>query len=231
MTHEGPWRALVPVRAFGSAKSRLRGFGADRVVDDLARRLALRTLTVLDALPEIESILVVTDAAGEDFPRSSKARVLREPCADGLNVAVRRGLAHLAVEAERRGSGTGKTLVLHADLPMLTETDLSEALVRLDAIGRDAFVADDSGTGTTALAWVGPSSRIPCFGADSARRHRAAGFVPLELPRYHGLSADLDTREQLMEYCRSSGRSMIETLFPGIEPASLCTLFGLEQTV
>lgn len=214
MTSEALWRAVVPVRGFAAAKQRLRGEWPDPVVDELARRLATRTLAVLGALPEIGAIVVVTDEDEVSFSRGPRLRVLREGRPAGLNAAVRRGV-RAASEMSSAGTSAG-TLVLHADLPLLAPSELSEALARASATGRSVFVADAEGTGTTALAYRDGDARPPAFGEGSAARHLRAGFVPLALPNGHGLRADLDTREQLLDYLGGPRGACIEELLTGL---------------
>lgn len=214
----GPWCAVVPVRGFAGAKQRLRIALPECAVDELARRLAERTLALLGSLPEIASIVVVTDEREALLPARPGLRVVREERPSGLNAAVRLGLRIARTAAEEAGAGPAqKTLVMHADLPLLTAPELRAALTALEDLGRSAFVPDAEGSGTTALAYFCGDGRPPRFGEGSALRHRSAGFARLALPRSHGLRADLDTGEQLRRY-RRSDRAAIESLLEGLEP-------------
>jgi 2-phospho-L-lactate guanylyltransferase len=60
-----------------------------------------------------------------------------------------------------------------------------------------AFVPDAEGTGTTLIVARPGVPHAARFGAASAARHRAEGYIELELPRLSGLRRDIDTREQL----------------------------------
>lgn len=224
MNYNPGWRVVVPIRDFRTGKQRLRRTHSDRLVDEIARRLAVQTLETLEAVGEVDSVTVVTDAAELNLERFTKAVVIREEQPAGLNAAVRQGLDRVTqvrrncwAGFENSGRMSEKTLVLHADLPLLTPIELSHVLGALGNIGVDAFVTDESGRGTTALSYPDGNYRHPCFGKGSARLHQQAGFVPLELPSGHGMRTDLDTESQLLNYYYSGKRKMIESLLKDID--------------
>lgn len=217
----GSWRAVVPLRAFAQGKTRLRSFGHDPAVTELARLLALRTIAVLESVPEISSVLVVTDETGESFAASTKTSVLRESRPAGLNTAVERGLLELGYGARRASADPVRILVLHADLPLVERGEVSDALLAVEELAADAFVADESGAGTTALAFFGGAFRAPRFGPGSALLHRLHGFASLDLPREHGMRRDLDTWEQVSTYLRSPQQAAVGELLARAERSAL----------
>lgn len=208
---------MVPVRAFAQGKTRLRRSGHDPAVTELARLLALRTIAVLESVPRISSVLVVTDETGESFAASTKTSVLREPRPAGLNTAVERGLLELGYGAGRAVADPVRILVLHADLPLVEPGEVAETLLAVEGLGADAFVADESGTGTTALAFFGGAFRAPGFGPGSALLHRLRGFASLALPPEHGMRRDLDTWEQVSTYLRSPQQPAVSELLASAE--------------
>ena len=165
------WNAVVPVKAWRAAKSRL-----DLPPDSRAAMARSMTLYVLDLLTTHEDIAhVVVVTVDADASREAGARgatVLTEDL--GLNDAVRHGCAWIA---EHRDDGP--TVVVPADLGFLTVPALSDALAALARIGR-AHVPDASGEGTTLLAAPAASAITPFYGLGSSAAHAKAGFVRVE---------------------------------------------------
>lgn len=165
------WNAVVPVKAWRTAKSRLQLPADSRAA--MARSMTLDVLDLLTAHPDVAHVVVVTvdaDAAREAQVRG--ATVLAEDL--GLNEAVRHGCAWIA-----EGRGDGPTVVVPADLGFLTPSALSDALSVLSNVGR-AHVPDLSGEGTTLLAAPTASAITPFYGVGSSAAHAAAGFVRVE---------------------------------------------------
>lgn len=187
------WTVVLPFKGGPGAKSRLAPPAG------LADAIALDCLESTLAAASVATVVVVT--ADRELARAAEAAGARvrgesRPGA-GLPAAVRDGLEGLE----------GPCTVLLGDLPALRPTDLDEALHRAwEALTTPStadhrppgmvFVPDAEGTGTVLLAATGPDLLHPSFGADSARRHAAAGArrLDLELPR---LRRDVDTRSDL----------------------------------
>jgi 2-phospho-L-lactate guanylyltransferase len=183
------WTAVVPVKAWRSAKSRLGVPGDVRA--ELARALTLDTLDVLTSHPSVGHVVVVTaDPSVGDEARSRGATVLtEEPAADPLNAAVRQGCAWITAH------GDGPTVIVPADLAYLSADVLSSALAELAALGK-AHVPDWAGTGTTLLAASAASDIDPHYGIGSSAAHSAAGFPSLEGADARA-RADIDRIEDL----------------------------------
>ena len=195
------WNIVVPVRAFASGKSRLRRSLEAGVVTELARRLAFRTLAVLEAVPEIARVCVVTGEERAALAQFSKVGVVREEAPVGLNAAVELGFAELSREVGDTGAGV---LVLHADLPLLTVESVRELLAACAQVGPNGWVGDRAGSGTTALSMLDPKRRRPhSFGAGSGERHLRAGFAAVQLPAWHPTRCDLDTFDDLVLYSQT----------------------------
>ena len=181
------WNAVVPVKAWRTAKSRLELPPDSRAA--MARSMTLGVLDLLTAHPDIAHVVVVTvdaDAAHEAEVRG--ATVLAEDL--GLNDAVRRGCAWIA---EHRGDGP--TVVVPADLGFLTPSALSDALAVLAETGL-AHVPDLSGEGTTLLAAPAASAITPFYGVGSSAAHAAAGFQRVE-DVHRVVRTDVDRLEDL----------------------------------
>jgi 2-phospho-L-lactate guanylyltransferase len=179
---------VVPVKALGTAKSRLRGALPGVPHEHLV--LALARDTVAAAVRCAEVLVVTADPAAGAALADLGARVVPDPRAPGLNAA----LAHGAAAA-----GAGRRVgALTADLPSLRPGDLAGALTAAGP-GR-AFVADAAGTGTTLLL-AAPGGRLaPRFGAGSAGAHAVGGARPLVAPQT--LRRDVDTAADLLAATR-----------------------------
>ncbi|MGK0742128.1 2-phospho-L-lactate guanylyltransferase [Leucobacter sp. Z1108] len=187
------WSVVVPVRDFTTAKTRLRAQLPNGVVSDIAQQLAVRVVHALNACAAVEQVCVVSDVDLSETLSFGKARVMVQQPGGGLNGAVREGIARAFREAP-----INPVLVLHADLPRTTSSSLAALLARAEKVGRDSYLPDSSGSGTTSLVLFPRSGRQPAFGVDSARRHAELGFARLQFPRWNGLRNDLDTFEDLV---------------------------------
>lgn len=172
---------VIPVRGGDRGKSRLDV--------EQARRSALAAAFALDTVAAARSAslvgeLVVVGALAEPV---DGVRVVADP-GDGLLAAVAAGLAALPAGAP--------SAVLLGDLPALRPVELDDALTAAARHER-AFVPDAEGSGTALIVARAGVPHAPGFGADSAARHRAAGYVELSLPAGSGLRRDVDTLEQL----------------------------------
>ncbi len=188
------WTAIIPVKQWALAKSRLHLLEHQRHA--VARALAEDTLAVVAAAPSIGRVVVVT-AQKEmlSVAHGCGAHTLTDRplmSGDPLNTAVMAGRSWAV--SRRVGS---PLVVVPADLGSLTVDTLEDALEALT--DRDTgFVADLAGTGTTLLAARSPELLSPAYGEGSARRHRAGGAreaIGLD-PR---VRLDVDSRADLAE--------------------------------
>lgn len=190
------WTLLVPVKVVSQAKTRLAGdLGpAERV--DLVQAMVLDTLSAARDAPMVSQVLVVTDdahiVAGLAATAGAPVEVVPEPVpAQGLNAAIRAGIAHA------RSAAPVPVAVLLGDLPALRPADLDAALT---AATRHALavVVDADGTGTTLLTASAGVELLPAFGAGSAAEHLRRGHVELDVPARCGLRQDVDVLTDLV---------------------------------
>ena len=169
------WHAIVPFRA--RAKTRLAERLDATARAALAEAMAEYVLETPGRCPLIGSITML-----------APARPAFAPDGIGLFVDGARGLnAELAaafVEARR-------TLVVHADLPLLSADDIA-ALIDAASEAGAAIAPDHARTGTNALALTDATALQPAFGPSSFALHRT--LLPhaavVERP---GLALDIDT--------------------------------------
>lgn len=166
------WTAVVPVKPWGLAKSRLDLPDADRV--RLARAFSLDVLDVVLAAESVERVVVVTAEAelGATARRQGAAVITDRPM-------LARGLLNRAIDAGRQwakvNAADAPIVVVPGDLVALSAEILDATLAVLAADER-AFVPDASGMGTTLLAAARPELLIPSYGERSAVHHSDAGY-------------------------------------------------------
>ncbi|MCY7373372.1 MAG: 2-phospho-L-lactate guanylyltransferase [Spirochaetaceae bacterium] len=189
-TH-GRWCLVVPVKRLALAKTRMSP-AYDLHRRDLALAFALDTTKAALASDAVRAVLVVTDEPEvADLLAAAGADVVGDEPDAGLNPALAHGAA--AAAAAHPGCGVG---ALSADLPSLRSAELSRALERA-ASHETSFVRDAAGIGTTlVLARSLPAFR-PEFGADSARRHAAAGCAEIAGDDIPSVRQDVDTNDDL----------------------------------
>lgn len=177
----------MPVKEAERGKTRLAVDGVDRA--DLARAIALDTISAAAACDEVERVIVVTNDAGVSAAfDDARIEVRAEGPGRGLDAAVATGIA-------RAGDGAARAALL-GDLPALRSADLGEAL-RLAADHDRSVIADAEGTGSTLVTAAPDAAWTSAFGADSFARHVALGCTPLVLSNASTLRRDVDTADQL----------------------------------
>ena len=216
------WTAVLPVKPWHLAKSRLAG---SRVLRSrLARAFTLDVLDTLQQSSRIERIIVVSaDAgvaawatqAGVDFvvdgPSGSR---------DPLNQAVDRAREHaLAHYPEDR------IVVVPGDLAGMTVGALDEALDEM-ALSRRSFIRDATGVGTTLVTAMRPAWLVTSYGPGSGGAH-----VNLGLTEATGVASstrhDIDTWKDLLEAASEPlgrrTRAVLSSmgLCPTVEPSLL----------
>lgn len=200
------WSAIVPLRSFATAKSRLRTHLTDEVVEDLVREVSASLLRELAGSTAVARILVVSDAdLSEELTTGGGAdlvETLVQAPGGGLNEAVAEAADQVWTE-----DPASPLLVIHADLPYVTTAEIEHLLAEAEALGQDAFIADQTGRGSTVIALQPGSFRRAAFGTGSAARHAASGFAEIQLPQVSGLRHDLDTPEHYLSY-RQRRRSL-----------------------
>ncbi len=184
---------VVPVQAFDHAKSRLGAVLDPEERRDLVEHLLRGTVTAALATPGVVEVLVVSpDPEVLALAEASGARPVLQQ-SRGLNPALH----------EARAVATGdRLLVLPADLPGLTASDVASVIAAGDAAGSPSVVLapDRHGRGTNALLLDPPDAIDPAFGGDSRAGHAwlaaSADIAFVEVPGI--LDLDVDTPEDLL---------------------------------
>ncbi len=192
--------AIVPVKPFNRAKSRLAAELSAEERELLAASLLERTVRLLLPLPPIEGVLVISrDTKALAMVRELGAQTVQESGAPELNHALLRATQAL------RSWGAGAALIVPADIPLLAAEDVGN-VVRLGRYHQSAVVAPDRHEHGTNLLLVRPPGMIPySFGENSFATHqRAAREIGATVVIYRSdrVSLDLDSPEDLRNYYR-----------------------------
>lgn len=187
--------AIVPVKPLRRGKSRLAWVLSEEERTALNEYLLAHTLDTLKTIPEIEHILVISrDPGALALARSHGARTVQEDGAPHLNVALTRATI------VAKNYTTNGILIIPADLPLITSTDIRAMLNRAIDPPVVVVVPDRHHQGTNALL-VSPAGLIQySFGPGSYQIHceraQQAG-ARLEICELPSLALDVDLPEDL----------------------------------
>ncbi|HEY2571211.1 MAG TPA: 2-phospho-L-lactate guanylyltransferase [Solirubrobacteraceae bacterium] len=191
--------AILPVKRFDRAKSRLGASVADALRGQLARAMVDDVLRALACAATVERTIVVTcEPSLAETAREHGALLL--PDDDELSqsaavtLGVRTALAH----------GFQRVLCIPGDCPALDPGEL-DALLGGDendagAAAHVVIVPDRHGAGTNGLLLTPPDAISPSFGPGSCERHRAlalAAGASCRVEHPPSLLLDIDTGADL----------------------------------
>ncbi|MDX6235098.1 MAG: 2-phospho-L-lactate/phosphoenolpyruvate guanylyltransferase [Nocardioidaceae bacterium] len=186
------WTAVVPVKQFALAKTRL-GLPPS-VRHQLSRAFVRDVLDVLTATPIVTRVVIVTAEPELVLVARQLDAVLIEDRPtqgpDGLNPSICAGRAWAV-----RRAPSAPLVIVPADLPALTDSTLADALDRLGSLP-SAFIPDAAGVGTTLLASRVPQLLTPQYGLGSSGRHAAAGARAMSFADSR-VRRDVDTQDDL----------------------------------
>lgn len=211
--------AILPVKRFGSAKSRLAESAAGEVRPELARAMLADVLSSLQGSGELERVVVVS---GEPAAQEAAERVGATWIDDDDGGHSRAALRGVEVAID---SGASCVALLPGDCPLLQARELDQALAELEG-GVAGVIPDRHGNGTNGLLLAPPDAIEPAFGQGSRERHlalaRRAG-VEARVVEIPSLALDLDTAEDLHQL---TARLRAE---PELAPATAAALQSLGE--
>lgn len=190
--------AIVPVKPFSRAKSRLAAVLSPEQRESLAQHMLRQSLHLLIGMQTFAEVLVVSrDSKALKIAHDYHAHTIQETGAPELNAALLRAGQ---VAASRGAQGV---FVMPADLPLVTADDIEQILY----LGRYNFsvvlVPDQAEDGTNGML-VAPPGLIPfTFGVGSFARHKAlAEAAGANVQIYHSthMALDIDLPADLERY-------------------------------
>lgn len=194
--------AVLPVKPFDWAKSRLDGVLAPEERSALARRLMLGSLAALVESACFERVVVVSrDAEALALAQERGAYPLTEDAPADLNRAI------VAARALAMREGAGSLMVLASDLPLVQAADIRR-VVEASGSASAVIVPDRRAEGTNALLLSPPHLIEPGFGVESFHRHLALlseAAATVSVLRLDGIAFDVDVPDDLAELEGLSG--------------------------
>jgi len=190
--------AIVPVKPFVRAKSRLIKVLSLEQRKVLAEKMLRRTIEVLIYQQEIAGISVLSrDPKAIAIARQCGVRTIQESGRPLLNISLYRASELVRLE------GWEGLLILPADLPLVTAHDI-EHICRAGRHLRTVVVSPDRHGDNTNALFVRPAGLIPfTFGPGSFQRHielaRKAGAT-VQIYRSGQIELDIDTPTELDLY-------------------------------
>ncbi len=197
--------AIVPVKPFVRAKSRLAKVLSAEQRKALAGRMFRHSVEVLLGIPEVAGVTVLSRGTKAlAIAHEYGVRTIRESGAPHLNTSLQRASEVVRLE------GWGGVFILPADLPLVTPEDI-EQIIWLGRYPMSVVVAPDRHEDDTNALLIRPAGFIPfSFGPGSFQRHiemaEQAGAT-VQIYRSERTGLDIDTPSDLEFYQRQVGDS------------------------
>ena len=190
-------RAILPLKDLVAAKTRLGGILTAAERRSLMQAMVEDVLGVLAGHEQIESITLVSDDPGAaHLCVAYGANYLDERAlgCTGLNPVLEATVDTLI------SCGDAPLMILHGDLPLLEQSDISAVIAAQAAGGGVVIGTDRAGTGTNLLAFGGTSRPRLNFGSDSCRRHQQAVTpgTPVQVLHRVGIGLDVDEPQDIL---------------------------------
>jgi 2-phospho-L-lactate guanylyltransferase len=193
--------AILPVKRFDRAKSRLGESVAETLRDRLARAMVADVLEALAHASAIELTYVVSrEPSVAQTAREHGALLVSDDAERGQSAAVALGVRRALAD------GVERVLCIPGDCPALDPRELDALLAAQAGDGgatsaaQVVIVPDRHGAGTNGLLLCPPDAIEPSFGPDSCERHRAlalAAGASWRVERPQSLLLDVDTGADL----------------------------------
>jgi len=205
--------AIIPVKPLRRGKSRLSGILSSSQREVLNEYLLGSVLECLKPIELIDHLIVISyDPAALSFARKYGANTVLEDRNTNINRALRRAtMAALAY-------GATKLLILPADLPLVTETDIREFLALEEEPPQMTIAPDRKMFGTNAM-FINPLGAIKYnFGEWSFRKHIEQAErkgMKVKILQNKNISFDLDVPEdwELLKSYDLERNQLINQLF------------------
>jgi 2-phospho-L-lactate guanylyltransferase len=199
VTSGGQIQAVLPVKSFACAKTRLEGVLAASERVTLARLMFEDVLDALMACRDIfvSTVVVTADPQAAALALRSNAAVLAESAGCGINAAISSAVRNLSVEAD------DALLVVPSDIPQVTRIALAQAAAAVAAERSVALGLAARDGGTNLLACRPVRAIPPLFGPHSFERHRGTAVragLSVQILTLPEVSLDIDRPDDLSHF-------------------------------
>jgi 2-phospho-L-lactate guanylyltransferase len=196
--------AIVPVNVISKSKERLSPLLRPAERADLSILMLKNVLSALRRSKRIDSLAVVSaDTSLRIIARKYQVRFLWEGKRRGLNKGLRLAIARAELD------GASSVLIMHADLPLLTSSEIDEFL-RASHGYQVAIAPSKDGEGTNALLLNSPFTIRPMFGKNSFKKHWSQAKkrnLRCKILRCPKISFDVDEPEDVLSLARLKRRN------------------------
>ena len=197
MDYLNTW-AIVPVKPFKQAKSRLSGVLQPDQREALAQHLFRQCLQLLLSITKLSGVLVVSrDSKALAIAHDYHAHTIQESGEPELNPALTRAAQILLTR------GVQSVFVMPADLPFVTFDDIEQVLHLGRFLHSAVIIPDNRLDGTNGLMLTPPDLIPFAFGVGSFARHKALieqTGASLHIYQSARMGLDLDTPDDLARY-------------------------------
>lgn len=188
---------VLPIKRLSQTKSRLMPVLSPTERADLTRHLAAHTLSILQQVPEVAGMVIVSrDEEMQRLGAQFGARCVAEAANSGLNTAVSTGYQFV------RQQKATHALILPSDLPLLEANDVT-AVCQLAHAQKIVIASDKIEEGTNALLLPVGLPFVFQYGRSSYQKHRSAAqrlALTLQIVQRTNLQFDLDTVQDWADY-------------------------------
>jgi 2-phospho-L-lactate/phosphoenolpyruvate guanylyltransferase len=203
--------AIVPVKKFENAKTRLSPLLRSDERVRLSSLMLAHTLKVLAAVPSLQQIVVVSgDRRAGEIAEKHSAKFLREEKESDVNSAVMLADSYSARES------ADATIVIPQDLPLLDAADISMACELAEKEDRCVVITPSLRyDGTNLLLRKPPEVMKTLYDSDSYESHVRTATelgIPVKLFFSKRVMSDVDTPEDARQLAKETGPPGGETL-------------------
>ncbi len=189
--------AILPMKRFGAAKSRLAAALGTGARQALAQAMFSDVLAALRRVERLDAIAVITaDREVVASLRGEGVTLLPDEQESGQSAATLVGVKEALI------AGFGRVLLVPGDAPLIDPVAIDALLEGDSASPGLVIVPDRHLTGTNALLMSPPDALEPSFGPGSLARHEAAATaagLSYRVDQIASLTLDIDTPEDLGE--------------------------------
>lgn len=189
--------AVVPVKAFGEAKSRLGPQLSPEVRETLARAMLEDVLDALAQVRGLAGLIVVTvDPLATRIASLRGAIVYRDGASEGHTTAV------MTVARRLQSDHRGGMLTVPGDIPGVKAAEITTLLRRHRETPAFTIVPAHNDRGSNAIVMSPPAAVALAFGGDSFGPHvaaaRRAGIEPTIVTGLAGIARDVDNYDDVV---------------------------------
>jgi 2-phospho-L-lactate guanylyltransferase len=195
--------AILPVKSLSQSKTRLAHILSSSERAALTKRLLEHTIQVLQQVPDIAQILVVShDETVLRIAQRHQTQILIELGPFELKTAVTQATKYATLQ------GVDSILIIPADLPFLQAHEIQNMLDTVSSPESCCICPDEKQNGTNALM-LPPSTKFNFqYGPDSYQKHLAEAKrlrIPVSVITTPGICFDLDTEADWHIYQQTLG--------------------------